>query len=305
MSDLNTAVAEYLELRRRLGFKLEETGRLLADFARYAHQHGATRITTELALEWASQPHFSPEWIADRLSAVRLFAVHLQVVDPSVEVPPADLVVAHRRRVVPHLFSRDDVAAIVAATTIIDPPFRAATFATLIGLLAVSGLRLGEALRLDRGDVDFDIGRLTIRLSKFNKNREVPLHPSTVDALGAYDRQRCVAFPKASWFFASHLGPRLTNTVVYPVFARLLAAAGIEARPRARRPRPHDLRHSFAVETLTGWYRDGADVEARLPLLSTYLGHLEPTATYWYLSATPELLALAARRLEADGEPTP
>jgi len=305
MTDINAAIAEYLELRRRLGFKLEEAGRLLPDFARYAERREATAITTELALAWAAQPGFSPERIADRLSAVRLFAVHLQAVDPTVEVPPADLVIAHRRRVTPHLFSRADVAAILAATTIIDPPLAAATFATLIGLLAVSGLRLGEALRLDRTDVDFDTAALTIRLTKFNKTREVPLHPSAVDALAAYDRQRSLVFPAATWFFASATGARLSHNAVYPVFARLLDAADIHALPRARRPRPHDLRHSFAVETVTGWYRDGGDVEARLPLLSTYLGHLEPVSTYWYLSATPELLSLAARRLEADRAVTP
>ncbi len=194
------------------------------------------------------------------------------------------------------------MAALVAATASLQPPFRAATYAAFIGLLAVTGLRSGEALRLDRTDVDLDRGVLTVERTKFGKTREVPLHPSTVAALADYDRTRQRAFPGVPWFFANTKGTRLHAPDIYKAFAALVETAGITSDPGARRPRPHDLRHSFAVETLTGWYRDGQDIEARLPMLSTFLGHLEPTMTYWYLSATPELLALAARRLEADGQ---
>ena len=298
---LHTAVDEYLAMRRGLGFKLERAGHWLPDFATYLGEHHSEHITVALALTWATgRAAGNPKLIATRLGVVRQFAIHHQVVDPATEVPPDDLVVASRIRTPPHLFSRDDVAALVEATTSLDPPFRAATYAAFIGLVAVTGLRSGEALRLDRTDVDLTGGVVTVWRTKFGKSREVPLHPSTVAALAAYDRIRQRAFPGVPWFFANTKGTRLYAPDLYKAFAQLIASAGIEVAPGARRPRPHDLRHSFAVETLTGWYRDGLDVEARLPMLSTFLGHLEPTMTYWYLSATPELLALAARRLETD-----
>jgi integrase len=303
MTELHTAIDEYLAMRRGLGFKLAAAGRWLPDFATYLHDQGSTHITVASALAWATGPApRNPSLIATRLGTVRQFTLHHKVVDPATEVPPEDLVLAPRKRIPPHLFSRDDVAALVAATSSLQPPFRAATYAAFIGMLAVTGLRSGEALRLDRTDVDLDSGVLTVERTKFGKTREVPLHPSTVAALADYDRTRQRAFPGVPWFFANAKGTRLYAPDIYKAFAALVETTGIKANPGARRPRPHDLRHSFAVETLTGWYRDGQDVEARLPMLSTYLGHLEPAMTYWYLSATPELLALAARRLETDGQ---
>ena len=287
-TDLHTAVDEYLELRRGLGFKLKEAGRQLPDFVTYLHDHGSTHVTTDLALAWATgSGPTSPTRIAIRLGLVRQFALHHKVVDPATEVPPENLVVATRNRIPPHLFSRADVAAMVEAAGSLDPPFRAATFAAYIGLLAVTGIRSGEALRLDRAHVDFRSGVLTVEHTKFNKCREVPLHPSTVVALVTYDRLRQRTFPGVPWFFANTKGTRLSTPGIYEVFAAVLRSAGIEGAPGARRPRPHDLRHSFAVETLTVWYRQGLEIEPRLPMLSAYLGHLEPAMTYWYLSATP------------------
>jgi integrase len=192
---------------------------------------------------------------------------------------------------------------LIAAARALPHPLRAATFATLIGLLAATGMRGGEAMRLNRHDIDWDRGALTIWDSKFGKSRLLQLHASTIDALSEYRLQRerlCPSPPNAS-FLVSTTGNRLTHATVQPTFRQLLHRAGIGPRTGAR-PHLHALRHTFAVRTLLGWYRDGEDVQARLPALSSYLGHTDPDATYWYLSAAPELLRLAAARLEtADG----
>ncbi len=178
-------------------------------------------------------------------------------------------------------------------------PLRAATFETLVGLLAVTGLRIGEALRLDRDDLDLTAGVLTIRLSKFGKSREVPIHAGTVDALATYARRRDrLCQPVDQAFFVSTAGRRLLYCNAHLAWLELVGQAGLLPRSATCRPRPHDLRHSFAVRTLIGWYREGIDVQAQLPALSTYLGHVHPGSTYWYLSAAPELLHIVAARLE-------
>jgi hypothetical protein len=177
----------------------------------------------------------------------------------------------------------------------------------LLGLLWVTGMRVGEALRLDRDDVDFLHGALIVRDSKFGKSREVPVHESTTAALHAYAERREELWPQASSpaFFISLAGTRLRYDAFHLAFLGFVREAGLRRRSTTCRPRPHDLRHSFAVRTLIGWYRDGADVESRLPWLSTYLGHVHPANTYWYLSAAPELLGLAAERLETATEGRP
>jgi integrase len=203
-------------------------------------------------------------------------------------------------RATPYLYSETDIAELMKATGALRPPLRSATYATFIGLLAVTGMRVGEALRLDRDDLDEANGLLTVRNSKFGKSREVPLHPSTVEALQTYARLRDQLFSPAAGpsFFLSMAGTRLIYNCFHFTFLRLLRSAGLQRRSPSCRPRPHDLRHTFAVRTLLGWYRAGLDVEAQMPLLSTYLGHFHPRDTYWYLSATPELLTLASQRLE-------
>jgi integrase len=192
----------------------------------------------------------------------------------------------------------------MTATRTFHSPVRQATFETIIGLLWATGMRIGEALGLDRGDVDLKYGVLTVRDAKFGKTRELPLHPSTTTALARYAKRRGGWFPGESTdaFFVSAAGTRVLYCNFHLGFQELIQRAGIAPRSRSCRPRPHDLRHAFAVRTLIGWYRDGVDVEANLPKLSTYLGHVVPANTYWYLSAAPELLALAASRLEAAWE---
>jgi len=292
---------EYLALRRALGFKLATQGQCLLGFVGYLEQARATRITTELALAWATQPVNTTQssW-ARRLGVVRRFARYLQVLDPTTEVPPGDLLPERTVRGRPHIYTDDQIAALLHEANQLQPALRAVTWQTLIGLLAVTGLRMGEARHLDRADVDLQAGALTVLDSKFGKSREVPLHGSSVEALAIYDarRDQLCRVTRSTSFFVSTRGTRLNSSQTNHVFATLVERADNRAASGQRRPRPHDVRHTFAVNTLLGWYRAGVDVQARLPLLSTYLGHVDPKATYWYLQAVPELLALAAGRLE-------
>lgn len=302
MTALRVELDRYLRIRRALGFKLARPELLLADYLRYLDAIGAATITADNAFAWATLPaNGSSSWWGQRLSVVRAFARHLHAIDPAHEVPPAGLLPARTHRAVPYLYSDADIAALMAAARQFRSPLRAATIETLVGVLAVTGIRIGEALRLDRDDVDLAEGVLRIRLSKFGKSRQVPVHASTVDALAAYARRRdqlCVR-PAGPSFFVSTAGTRLLHCNAHAAWLELVRRAGLQSRSPKCRPRPHDLRHGFAVRTLLGWYRDGADVGARMPLLSTYLGHVHPANTYWYLSAAPELLALVAARLDA------
>ena len=299
MTGIRQAIGDYLAVRRALGYKLEDYGWLLADFASFMEAAGAGTITTSLALAWATLPQDAlPSWHAARLRVVRGFARHLQALDPATEVPAAGLLACRNRRAVPYLYSQAEVSALMAATASLRPALHAATHNTLIGLLAVTGMRLGEAIRLDRANLDPAGGILTIRDSKFAKSRQIPLHPSTLAALAEYGqlRDRHCPCPKTPALLVSTAGTRLISQGIHYVFARLARQAGLHPRSPACRPRLHDFRHSMAVNTLLAWYREGLDVQARLPVLSTFLGHSKPANTYWYLSAVPELLALAAER---------
>ena len=299
MSALSEQVADYLRLRRALGFKLERAGRMLPQFVAWLDAAGARTITVELALAWARQPGGAhPIVWAHRLSAVRGFARFLATIDPGTQIPPTGLFAARYRRPTPYVYSSAEVTALLQGTRALRGPLRAATHEALFGLLAVSGMRVGEAIGLTRSDVDLHEAVITIRNTKLDRARLIPLHPSTTDALRAYatGRDRWCPAPKAGTFFVSGVGTALTYSGVYKTFVQVSTATGL--RTAARRPRIHDFRHSLAVNTLIGWQRDGADVAGRLPLLSTYLGHVNPAGTYWYLSAVPELMQLAAARLE-------
>jgi len=302
MTSLQEALTDYLALRRSLGFALERDEKLLAQFLTWLEEQGTDTVTITGALAWVRLPtSASPSWLRMRMRAVRGFTGYLRTIDPAHEIPPPGLVPGRVRRAVPYLYSESDIAALMAQTEHLKTPLRRASIRTLIGLLAVTGMRLGEVIGLDDGDFDARDGLLLVRRAKFGKQRQIPLHPSTVAELIAYRHLRDQRFspPASPAFLVSDAGTRLLNYNVGQTFAKLARRAGLTPRSPACRPRPHDLRHSFAVRTLLGWYRDGGDVAARLPLLSTYLGHVAPANTYWYLTAAPELLAEAASRLEA------
>ena len=306
MTPLGAALADYLALRRSMGFKLERAGRLLAQFVAHCEAAGATSVTIEIAMAWASLPEgASRSWVAHRLSVVRGFARYLSLVDAQTRVPPVDLLPGASRRATPYLYSVEEVRRLMDVAEGLASPLRRATMSTLVGLLWVTGMRIGEAIGLDRADVDLGQRVLFVRSSKSRDSRAVPVHESTATALSAYAATRdrlCSAAAGSSAFFVSVAGTRLLYCNFHLAFLGLVREAGLMRRSATCRPRPHDLRHSFAVSTLAGWYEAGADVEARLPLLSTYLGHVHPANTYWYLSGSPELLGAAAARLEAYGE---
>lgn len=298
MTALRGALGDYLELRRALGYRLERTELLLGQYVDELEARGASTITTANAVAWVTAPAGSRAWWLVRLAAVRGFAAYLHTLDERCEVPPSDLFARPGRRRVPFLYTDAELAALLAATEAIRSPLRAATYHTLLGLLAVTGLRVGEALGADRDDLDVDRGRLLVRCGKFGKTRRLPLHPSTVDALVAYlDRPDRPRAARPEPLLISTAGTRLLYPNVCRTFIALVADAQILARSARCRPRIHDLRHTFAVRALLECYRTGADVQTRLPLLSAYLGHANPKDTYWYLTGSPELLALAGQRL--------
>ncbi|MEQ1736707.1 MAG: tyrosine-type recombinase/integrase [Rhodoglobus sp.] len=300
MTALRRALGEYLAVRRKCGFKLRRDGKLLPGFVRYLEQSGSPFITSSLAIAWATQPPTAqPSWWISRLVAVRGFAKYLQASDPRHDVPPLELLPRREPRPVPYVYEPADIAALMGAAMTLRSPLMAATYNTLLGLLAVTGLRVGEALALDECDVDLRQGVLLIRRAKFGKSREVLLHPTAIRALVRYarDRDRIAPRRRTAAFFVSTATTRLIYQNVHETFLRLVYAAGLANR-RPRRPTIHDLRHGFAIRTVLAWHRAGEDVEAKLPTLSTYLGHVGPSATYWYLTAVPELLGAATARLE-------
>ena len=304
MSALADAARDYLRLRNSLGHDLAEYHRELPRLVAFLEAEGLPAVTVAAALAWAHGPGVDPATNIPprRMTIARGFARYMAGLDARTEVPPPGLIAGRRRWRPPFIYSPGDIEALLARARQLTP-MPAATHETLIGLLAATGLRVGEAIRLDRADLDWDDAVLTIRESKFGKTRMVPVLDSTLSALDRYARTRDQLCPHAATasFFVSAAGTRLICACVGQAFRRLRDRAGIGAGAD-RPPRIHDLRHTFAVRTLLGWYQAGHDAEARLPILSTYLGHRDPRSTYWYLSAAPELLALAARQLERSQE---
>ena len=306
MSLLSEALNEYVAMRRNLGFVFRVPASLLRTFVAFVDQAGSPVITTELARQWALQPTGAqPSTWAGRLAIARRFAVWRRASDLRTEVPPADAVGQRYRRTPPRFYRDQDVVHLMqnAAALPSAKKLRGRTFATLFGLLAVTGLRINEALHLDRSDVDLETGVLLIRRTKFGKSRLVPIHPTTQAALRAYSeaRDRIIPQPATPAFFVAERRTRITEWNTRYTFAAVSRTIGL--RPPTQRgrhghgPRIHDLRHRFAAQTLIAWYRAGVDVERELPKLSTYLGHVHTADTYWYLEAVPELLQLAAERL--------
>ncbi len=279
MTELTTHLEEYLRLRRALGFELEYPGQSLPKFIDFIEAAGSETLTAELAIAWASQPQgVQPLHWAHRLSAVRGFARYLQTIDPATEVPARDVFGARQQRQAPYLWSDVDIRRLVEAAHLIQPELAAASCEALFGLLAASGMRISEALDLEFSDVNLADGVVHIRDGKFCRARLVPIHASTVAALGTYAKRReeLCPTPRPNAFFVSSVGKALHAGSVRSAFNQITSELGL--RTAEVRPRIHDLRHTFAVRTLINWYRSGADVDAMMPLLSTYLGHINGTS---------------------------
>jgi len=306
MNTLRQAVAEYIALRRAMGFKLHEESRLLPRFIDFLEEQGEEFITTDCAVRWATQCRAAQpaEW-ARRLRFVRVFARYRNATDPRTQIPSTGLLPYRPRRAEPYIYNDDEINRLLQAAGQLCSPtgLRAHTYVTALGLLAVTGMRISELVALENEDVDLAHGQLTIRDTKFGKSRWLPLHSSTQQALQQYVKRRDQQYPVpcSSGFFVSEPGTRLTSCTVRATFVQLSRQIGLRGLTDSHGPRLHDFRHRFAVQTLLRWYQEGADVEQHLPELSTYLGHVKVSDTYWYLSATPELLQLALQRSEQGG----
>ncbi|GAB7146667.1 tyrosine-type recombinase/integrase [Mycobacterium riyadhense] len=309
MNTLRENVTDYLATRRALGFKLEGLSKLLLSFVAFCEQRGATRVNHDLVIQWATtqmKVPVSEALVARRLDAVRIFARYQHALDPATQIPAEELRPRRYRPKQPNVLNQNDICALLAATSILEPAFKALTWRILIGLLTATGLRPGEACRLAVSDINLASGMIQILETKFGKSRLVFIHPSTVTVIADYLQARqawvgASTHASSTVFLNARRGPlcpdRLNGT-----FREIVTAAGLTTAPGHRPVRLHDLRHTFAVTTMIDWYREGQDVQARLPLLSTWLGHVDPASTYWYLHAVPELLALAADRLDNDAE---
>jgi len=307
MNPLRYALADYLSLRRSLGYALRRPEKLLNQFLDYLEERDASAITTDLAVAWARLPQdASPLWWAHRLTVVRGFAGYLHVLDEAHEVPATDVLPWKSHRANPFLYTDAEIAALIAAAATLRFPLRVATYQTLIALLVVTGMRVGEVIGLDTDDFDNDHGVLLVRKGKGGATRQLPLHPSTTAAVRAYlqrpDRRSAA---RTAALLISPAGTRLLYCNVHATFQKLVRQTGIEPRSSSCRPRIHDLRHSFAVSSLLDAYISDQDIDRRLTLLATYLGHRSPAGTYWYLSAAPELLAAALERLDRAGGDRP
>jgi integrase len=298
-------VEEYLAFRHGLGFELESRSWMLRDFGRYADRTGHPgHLTIDLQVQWALSTRLSdPAYAAVRLSTVRRFAQHRALVDPATEVPPAGLLgPVSRPRKPPHIYSEAEVRALLREANLLAPchGLRPRTYVAFFSLLLSTGLRLSEGCRLERRDLDFAAGVVTIREGKFRKSRLVPLHPTSTEALRHYatHRDACPGAPRSERFFRTDRAPALTRKSVERTFSSLRERLGWSAQGRARQPRIHDMRHTFAVRRLLAWYEEGAEADRKILALATYLGHVRPTETYWYLSAVPELMAITSQRFE-------
>jgi integrase len=303
MKTLAHSLEDYLALRRALGFKMNDAQRLLSRFLAFLEQHASAHITSELALQWATpSPTTSPAEGARRLTLVRGFARFRAAIDPQTQIPAIGLLSARPQRAVPYLYTETEVVRLLEAAAQLPSPtgLRAQTAVTALGLLSVTGMRVGELLALDDTDVDLTRGEVTIRHGKFDKARILPLHTTTQEVLRTYvsARDRVFPIPLAPSFLVCEQGTRLSQWSLRNTFVKLSRQIGLRAATDHHGPRLHDFRHRFAVEVLLRWYREEVDVERHLPELSTYLGHVKVADTFWYLSATPELLQLALDRLE-------
>lgn len=308
--NLQRRIDDYLAERRRLGFVLRSRDTFLADFASYVtRRHHRGPLTVELMADWVRQGkdgQGSPETWVRRLGKLRSFVRYLKQFEPDTEVPDESIFGPEPGRVAPHIYHEEEIVEFLAAARQLEPhgSLRPMTFETLFGLMASTGLRVSEAIHLRDADVDLKHGMLTIRQTKFAKSRQLPLHPSTVTALRNYRRQRARHVPETadSPFLIGSRGQRLGQQIgerqAHRVFNALRDSLGWVNRGAHAAPRLHDLRHTFAVRRMLLWHADGTDIDQMMLALSTYMGHAEIFYTYWYLTAVPELMALAGGKFE-------
>jgi len=304
MNPLSKELDSYLTIRRSLGYDLSTAERILRRFIFFAEQHNAEHITSALCLQWLEDSSASRQTQANQLGTIRRFSAWLHVLDPANEILPQSLVPCRRRRSMPYIYSEEEIRRIVETAAELPSlnGIRALTCSTLFGLIAVTGLRVSEAISLNVDDIDIKTGVLVLRRGKLGKERLLPLSESTTRYMAAYDRERDrLLGHRPEPFFISDRGERMTDCSARYNFAAVCQTIGLRPAQKYHRhgrgPRIHDLRHSFAVRTLINWYCTGKNPASEMIKLSTYLGHANPANTYWYIEAVPELLELASRRV--------
>ena len=312
MSDLRESLAQYLAIRRGLGFALRVPEHILGKFVSFAEREDASHITTNLVLRWVDEPNSkaSLDTKASWVSMIRCFATWLAAYDPLTQIPPHGLIPGRFRRKRPYIYTEAEIVRIVQQASRLPSRrgVRALTYSSYFALLATTGMRMSEAIALDHADVDLHEGVLTVRHTKFKKTRLVPVHETTSEALRHYMRhkKRLLGPSDATALFVSERGTRITQFSTRYNFALVSQQIGLREPPGGFRhgkgPRLHDMRHRFAVRTLIDWYKAGLDVEREIPKLATYLGHVHVNDTYWYIEAVPELLQLATERLARQGD---
>ena len=303
MKKIQKGIKEYIGMRQALGFELEHAERRLLDFVSFMQEERVSYITKEIAVKWAKKPkNASPSWWAKRLSLVRGFAKYWSAIDTRTEIIPVDLLPAKFERRIPYIYTKEEIDKLLGATKNLSSKIglRPLTYYTLFGLISVTGLRISEAVSIKSENVDLKECVLTICESKFKKSRIVPIHTSTRNKLKKYAIKRDYLLKgfSAPTFFVSDIGSPLTVHTARRTFRIISRQIGLRGPSDSFGPGLHDMRHRFAVNTLINWYRSGLDVERNISKLSTYLGHAHVEDTYWYLSAVPELLALAGNRFE-------
>lgn len=306
MTSLTSHLKNYLSVRRSLGFDLSFDERVMRQFTKFADARGADHVTIDLFFQWKDNYGSANNntW-SKRLSMVRIFVAWLQGIDPRNEVPPAGLIPGKLRRCRPYIYTDEQIAEIVTEAARLSSPYglRGWTCSTIFGLIAVTGLRISEAIALDEKDVDLDEAVLTVRNGKNGRSRFVPISTCTVNRLSLYraERNRLLGESPSS-FFLLEGGQRPGDCCVRYNFAVVCQRIGLrdqqDFNKHGKGPRIHDLRHTFAVRTMMDWYLKGLDCDREMLKLSTYLGHAKPEYTYWYIEAVPELLGLAAERAE-------
>lgn len=305
MSELRELMDSYLATRRALGFKLAAPGKTLDAFVSWMDGHGEPTIRRDLATAWVSQ--FTRRTVSERLNHIRQFAEHAAWFDPSTEIPLVDGNPYGSHRARPLILTPEQINALLVAAGKLRPTIRAASWQTLLGLLVVTGLRISEGRNLDDTDITADEsgqGWARVVDTKFGKSRLVPLHQSTMTAIRRFQRLRDHTFPvpKTTALFVARRGTRIATSTADQTFQEVRTMAGLAGGATTPAVRLHDLRHSFATNTLIGHIRAGGDIDAMMPVLSAWLGHVSPDSTYWYLSNTPELAVALAERLHQDGD---
>lgn len=307
MSSIYQGLTEYVDMKRAMGFSFQYQEAHLKSFGIFLKEKNKKYVTKELATEWALGADKKPTWWhAKKLSELRAFAVYWKTMEPKTELWPEKLWPMRYQRKNPYIYSDEQIRLIMKSCRNLNPQdsLRPLTFETLFGLIASCGLRLSEAIGLKKADVDLKNGVLSVQKTKFYKPRIVPLHETTLQMMVRYAEARdnfCRDFlsghQQCEMFFISNDDKAITTGVAEWTFDKIALSCGVRTEPR-RGPRLHDLRHTFVVRSLEDWYRQGKDIEVLLPILSTYLGHVQPSSTYWYISITPELMGLASEKLD-------